>query len=324
MFSPEHGIRGDLDDKVASGRDEKTGLPVYSLYGETRRPTEAMLAGLDALVVDLQDIGVRFYSYPTALAYVMEEAAKRHIAVYVCDRPVPINGFEIEGPAQDPSATDYVGVVPGMPIRHGLTFGELARLVNEERHIGADLTVVAMQHWRRDDWWDTTGLAWVNPSPNMRNLNEATLYPGIGAIEHTNISVGRGTDTPFEQVGAPWIDGVALAATLNGRGLDGVRFYPVTFTPAKGAVLGEQACHGVFMVVTDRDHLKPVRVGLEIASALAKAYGPAFELERTLALFGPKAMLARIRAGDEPSAIARSWIADEARWRLRRARYLLY
>jgi len=323
LFSPEHGIRGQLDDKVASTRDEATGLPIHSLYGDTRRPTEAMLAGIDTLVVDLQDIGARFYTYPATIAYVMEEAAKRGLPVIVLDRPNPIDGFDVEGPAQDQSAVGFTGYLP-MPIRHGLTIGELAQLFNAERKIGASLTVVPMKNWQRDDWFDETSLEWTNPSPNMRNLNEATIYPGVGAIEGTNVSVGRGTDTPFEHIGAPWIDGVALAATLNARELPGVRFYPVTFTPAAGAKLGGQACHGVFFVVTDRDRVRPVRVGLEIAAALSKAYGAQFTLEDAALLLGSKATIEKIRAGQDPAAIAASWTADEAKWRLTRARYLLY
>ncbi len=226
LFSPEHGIRGTLDDKVASSTDEKTGLPIHSLYGETRRPTAAMLAGLDVLVVDLQDIGARFYTYTTTMAYVIEEAAKRKLPVVVLDRPNPINGFQIEGPALDKAQLGFTGYFAPMPIRHGMTIGELARLFNGENKIGADLTVIAAKNWQRDAWFDETALPWVNPSPNMRNLIQATLYPGIGAIETTNLSVGRGTDTPFEQIGAPWIDGPALAEALNARRIPGIRFYP--------------------------------------------------------------------------------------------------
>ncbi len=323
LFSPEHGIRGQLDDKVASSRDDKTGLPIHSLYGETRRPTDAMLAGVDTLVVDLQDIGARFYTYVTTVAYVMEEAAKRNVPVVVLDRPNPIDGFDVEGPFQDATAIGFTGYLP-MPIRHGLSVGELARLFNGELAIKADLTVVAMKNWRRTDWFDDTGVAWTNPSPNMRNMVAATLYPGIGAIEGTNISVGRGTDTPFEQIGAPWINGTELAAALNARAPSGVRFYPVTFTPAAGAKLGGQACQGVFMIVTDRERLRPVRVGLEIASALSRLYGQQFKLEDAATLFGSKATLERIRKGDDPAAIAASWAGDEAKWRLTRAKYLLY
>ncbi len=324
LFSPEHGIRGQLDqENIASSRDEKTGLTIHSLYGATRRPTDAMLQGIDTLVIDLQDVGVRFYTYATTMAYAIEEAAKRKIAVVILDRPNPVNGFDVEGPLLDPSALGMIGYMP-MPIRHGLTIGELARLFNDEKRIGADLTVVPIKNWRRDDWYDRTSLPWVNPSPNMRNLVAATLYPGIGAIEYSNVSVGRGTDTPFEQIGAPWIDGTALASALNGRDLPGIRFYPVTFTPAIGQKFGGEACHGVFLLITDRDRLRPVRVGLEIASVLAKTYGAKFTLEQSATLIGSTTTIEKVRAGVDPAQIAASWRADEEKWRLTRAKYLLY
>ena len=322
LFSPEHGIRGILDAKVPSSVDEKTDLTIHSLYGDTRRPTAEMLRGLDTLVLDLQDIGARFYTYMTTMAYVMEEAAKAGIRVVVLDRPNPINGFAIEGPTLDEDLRGFTGYMP-MPIRHGLTMGELARLFNAEMKIGADLQVIAMQGWRREMWFDDTGLPWVNPSPNMRNLNQATLYPGIGAFEGTNLSVGRGTDTPFEQIGAPWIDGPALAAALNARRLPGVSFYPVRFTPSASKFANEE-CQGVFMLITDRSAIRPVRVGVEIASALWKAHGTAFEIDLAARLFGSRRGLARIKAGEDPAAIAARWAGGEARWRRTAAKYLLY
>jgi uncharacterized protein YbbC (DUF1343 family)/CubicO group peptidase (beta-lactamase class C family) len=322
LFSPEHGIRGILDAAVPSTTDEKTGLTIYSLYGETRRPTPAMLDGLDTIVIDLQDVGARFYTYTTTMAYVMEEAAKRKLAVVILDRPNPIDGFQIEGPTMDKAGLAFTSYFP-MPVRHGMTLGELARLFNAENRIGVDLTVVQVKNWARDEWFDSTGLPWVNPSPNMRNLIQATLYPGIGAIEGSNVSVGRGTDTPFEQIGAPWIDGVALSTALNARSLPGIRFYPVRFTPASSKYANE-ACGGVFMIVTDRLALHPVRVGLEIAAMLHKMYGVKYELESTERLFGLREGIARIQTGDDPSAIASSWAAGEARWRLLRNKYLLY
>jgi uncharacterized protein YbbC (DUF1343 family)/CubicO group peptidase (beta-lactamase class C family) len=322
LFSPEHGIRGILDAAVPSTTDEKTGLTIYSLYGETRRPTPAMLDGLDTIVIDLQDVGARFYTYTTTMAYVMEEAAKRKLAVVILDRPNPIDGFQIEGPTMDKAGLAFTSYFP-MPVRHGMTLGELARLFNAENRIGVDLTVVQVKNWARDEWFDSTGLPWVNPSPNMRNLIQATLYPGIGAIEGSNVSVGRGTDTPFEQIGAPWIDGVALSTALNARSLPGIRFYPVRFTPASSKYANE-ACGGVFMIVTDRLALHPVRVGLEIAAMLHKMYGVKYELESTERLFGLREGIARIQTGDDPSAIASSWAAGEARWRLLRNKYLVY
>jgi uncharacterized protein YbbC (DUF1343 family)/CubicO group peptidase (beta-lactamase class C family) len=323
LFSPEHGIRGTLDDKVASTTDQKTGLPIYSLYGETRRPTSAMLDGLGAIVIDLQDVGARFYTYTTTMAYVLEEAASRRIPVVVLDRPNPINGFQIEGPALDKSQIGFTGYFAPMPVRHGLTIGELARLFNGENKIGADLTVIEARNWKRQAWFDDTGLPWINPSPNMRNLIQATVYPGIGAIETTNLSVGRGTDTPFEQIGAPWIDGPALSDALNARRIPGIRFYPVRFTPSASKYAGEE-CQGVFLIVTDRAALRPVRLGIEVAAMLHKMYGAKFTLDAAERLFGSREGINRIRAGDDPAAIAASWSAAEARWRLLRAQYLLY
>ncbi len=322
LFSPEHGIRGVLDDKVASSVDEKTGLTIHSLYGETRRPTDAMLEGIDTLVVDIQDVGARFYTYVSTMALVMEEAARRNIEVVILDRPNPINGWQIEGPTLDKEALGFTGYFP-MPIRHGMTMGELARLFNEEHKIGARLTVVEVEGWSREQWFDETGQPWINPSPNMRNLLQATLYPGIGAIEWANISVGRGTDTPFEQIGAPWINGVELAAALARRDLPGVTFYPVSFTPTSGKYAGE-ASQGVFIVITDRQALRPVRVGLEIAAALQRLYPAHFALQNTGRLFGSAEGLKRLLAGEDPQQIAAAWAGDEAKWRLLRAKYLLY
>lgn len=322
LFSPEHGIRGDLDARVASSLDERTGLPIHSLYGDTRRPTADMLEDLDTLVVDLQDVGARFYTYAATMAYVMEEAAARGLRVVVLDRPNPITGVHVEGPTLDDDAQGFTGYLP-MPVRHGLTMGELARLFNAERPIGARLEVVVMQGWRRDAWFDETGLAWTDPSPNMRNLLQATLYPGIGAIEGTNVSVGRGTDTPFEQVGAPWIDGTRLAAELNGRRLPGVRFYPVSFRPSSSRYASE-LCHGVFLVITDREALAPVRVGLEMLAAVDRLYGDRFDLAAAAPLLGSREALRRIRAGDDPAIVARDWQRDEEAWRRVRAKYLLY
>ena len=323
LFSPEHGIRGVLDASVPSTRDERTGLPIHSLYGATRRPTAAMLEGLDAIVVDLQDVGARFYTYATTVAYVMEEAAPRKIKVIVLDRPNPIGGVQIEGPSLDDIAVGFTGYFKPMPIRHGLTLGELAKLFNGENKIGADLSVIAMQNWRRDAWFDETGLPWINPSPNMRTLNAATLYPGIGAFEGTNISVGRGTDTPFEQIGAPWIDGVKLAEALNARRIPGIRFYPITFTP-NASKFANQECQGVFMVITDRQVLRPVRVGVELAFAFRRLFPGKFDLYAATTLFGSRSELIYIFALVDPAMMATRWASAEARWRLLRAKYLIY
>jgi uncharacterized protein YbbC (DUF1343 family) len=322
LFSPEHGIRGVMDGPVSSSRDTRTGLPIHSLYGDTRRPTAEMLQGLDTLVVDLQDVGARFYTYATTMAYLLEAAAARGLRVMVLDRPNPIGGVDVEGPILDESSTGFTGYFPS-PVRHGLTLGELARLFNTERGIGAELEVVAMRGWQRETWFDQTGLRWVDPSPNMRNLHQALLYPGIGAIEGSNLSVGRGTDTPFEQIGAPWIDGPELARELNTRRLPGVRVYPLRFSPSSSRFAGE-LCEGVFFIVTDRDAVRPVRLGLEVAAALYRLYGDQFDLDAVARLLGSRDTLVRIRAGDPPWEIAAGWAEGEAAWRRLRVPYLLY
>jgi uncharacterized protein YbbC (DUF1343 family)/CubicO group peptidase (beta-lactamase class C family) len=322
LFSPEHGLAAALDTKVASGRDERSGLTIHSLYGETERPTDAMLQGIDLVVVDLVDVGARFYTYATTVAHVMEETAKRKIGVMVLDRPNPIGGVQVEGPALDPGIEGLIAYFP-MPIRHGLTLGELSRLFNGEKKIGADLSIVDARGWQRDRWFDETGLPWTNPSPNMRNLHQASVYPGVGAIEYSNISVGRGTDAPFEQLGAPWVDEVKLAEALNGRRVAGVRFYPVRFTPSS-SVYANELCRGVFLVVTDRHALRPVRLGIEIAAALQRLHPDKYDFKTTVRLIGSQATVDRIRRGDDPTDIARAWAADEETWRRRRAPYLLY
>jgi uncharacterized protein YbbC (DUF1343 family) len=253
----------------------------------------------------------------------MEEAARRKIRVVVLDRPNPIGGWQIEGPALDDGAGGFTGYLLSMPTRHGMTLGELAQLFNAEAKIGCDLDVVAMRHWSRDRWFDELGLEWINPSPNMRNLIQAMLYPGIGSIEYGNLSVGRGTDTPFEQIGAPWIDGRRLAAHLNARKLPGVRVYPVSFTPTSSKFANER-CAGVFFVVTDREALKPVRLGLEVAAALFAMHPDAFDPGRTSILLGSSDALARVRTGEDAAAVAASWAGAESRWRTLRAKYLLY
>ncbi len=322
LFAPEHGIRGQVDEKFSDTRDEKTGLPIYSLYGESRRPKPEQLKDLDALVFDIQDIGVRFYTYASTMGYGMEEAAKAHLPFFVLDRPNPIGGLEVDGPVADADKLSIIAYHQ-IPVRHGMTVGELARLFNEQRKIGCDLRVVKMENWRRGMWLDATGQTWVNPSPNMRSLTEATLYPGVGLLETTNVSVGRGTDTPFELVGAPWLDGHKLATYLNGRNLPGVRFVPVRFTP-RASVHKEQECGGVNLVVTDRARFRPVRTGLEMAVALRRLYPNDWKVEDYKRLLVNEDTLERVRRADEPESIERAWQPTLAEFRRARARVLLY
>jgi uncharacterized protein YbbC (DUF1343 family)/CubicO group peptidase (beta-lactamase class C family) len=322
LFSPEHGIRGLADEKVSDSKDEQTGLPIYSLYGETRRPKPEQLKEIDALVFDIQDIGSRFYTYISTLGYVMEEAAKLKVPVYVLDRPNPITGSDVEGPVGDADKASFTAYHT-IPVRHGLTIGELGRLFNEQKNIGCDLRVIKMEGWRRAMWLDETNLTWVNPSPNMRSLTQATLYPGVGLLETTNVSVGRGTDTPFEVVGAPWIDGQRLAAHLNNRRIAGVRFVPVRFTP-KASVFKDEACGGINIIVTDRARFRPVMNGLEIAVALRKLYPAEWKADSYLRLLVNADTLERLKRGEAAEEIARSWNAKLEEFRNARSKVLLY
>ncbi|HEY0079971.1 MAG TPA: exo-beta-N-acetylmuramidase NamZ domain-containing protein [Pyrinomonadaceae bacterium] len=322
LFSPEHGIRGASDENVSDSKDEKTGLPIYSLYGEMRRPRAEQLKDLDALVFDVQDIGTRFYTYISTLGHVMEEAARARVPVFVLDRPNPIGGTETEGPIADEDRLSFTSYHP-IPVRHGMTVGELAQLFNEQRKIGCDLRVVRMENWRRSMWLDATGLLWVNPSPNMRSLNQATLYPGVGLLETTNVSVGRGTDTPFEIIGAPWLDGRRLAAHLNARNLPGIRFVPVRFTPKASVFKGEE-CGGVNLIVTDRARFSPVRTGIEIAHALRRLYPSDWKADDYLRLLANADTLERLKRGDAPDDIIRAWQPRLEEFRRARASVLLY
>jgi len=322
IFSPEHGIAGREESKVASTADPATGLPVYSLYGDTRRPTDEMLRGVDALVFDIQDAGVRFYTYITTMAYAMEEAAKRHIAFYVLDRPNPLGGEAIEGPMLDADRLSFVGYFP-MPVRYAMTLGELAQMFNAENKIGCDLHVIAMKDWHRHDTYDATGLPWIAPSPNLRSLNAALLYPGIEILQSGGVSVGRGTDTPFELFGAPWIRAVELADDLNRRFIPGVRFVPTRFTPAAGLHKGE-LCEGIALVITDRGSLNSMLMGMEIAAALERLYPEKFQVERIISLVGSAATIARLKKGDAPNAIVADWSDELEAFKKMRAKYLIY
>ncbi len=322
IFSPEHGLLGTADERIRSTKDPKTGLPVYSLYGETERPTDEMLEGLEALVFDIQDAGVRFYTYITTLGYCLEAAAKKGIQFFVLDRPNPITGFLVEGPVLDPDLRSFVAYFL-LPVRHGMTMGELAEMFNAENQLGARLHVIKMKDWQRADWFDETGLEWVNPSPNLRNLTEAVLYPGVAMVEGSNVSVGRGTDTPFEVLGAPWISSKKLAERLNARRIQGVRFLPVDFTPSSNRFAG-QVCHGVNILLLDREALDSSELGVELASALNDLFPQDFELPKTLPLIGARWVVNAIKDGEDPHSIALHWQGALEEFRKKRAKYLLY
>ena len=320
LFSPEHGIRGALDEKVGDSVDAPTGLPIFSLYGERRAPTAAQLAGLDALVFDIQDIGCRFYTYVGTLGNCLEAAGKAKLKFFVLDRVNPINGVAVEGPVHH-GASSFIAFHT-TPLRHGMTVGELAKMFNAERGWKADLTVIPVAGWWRDYWLDQCGLPWTNPSPNMRSLAQATLYPGVGILE-TAVSVGRGTDTPFELVGAPYVDDAKLAVELNRAGLPGVRFVPVRFTP-KASVFQDQPCAGVNVIVTDRERCHVVDVGLTLALALRRLYPNDFAVEKLNTLLLDRPTLDAIKLGQPLAEIKAAWLADLNAFKQRREAFLIY
>jgi uncharacterized protein YbbC (DUF1343 family)/CubicO group peptidase (beta-lactamase class C family) len=321
LFSPEHGIRGALDAKVADSRDERTGLPIHSLYDTTRAPTDAELAPLDALVFDIQDIGCRFYTYISTMGECLTAAARAGKKVIVLDRPNAIGGARIEGPmlAAKRSFTAW----HELPVRHGMTVGELAKYFVAERAPGADLTVVPCEGWTRAAWLDETGLPWVNPSPNMRSLTAATLYPGVGLLEFCNVSVGRGTERPFEFFGAPYLDERALAATLAAAELPGIRFVPVRFTPTASVFAGKE-CRGVQFVVTNRDAFSPLDLGIVLAVALHRSHPADVKIEKMARLLAHPPTLAAIQRGDSLEEIKALWSTEREAFHARRTKYLLY
>ena len=326
IFSPEHGVAGTLDTTdISNSKDAATGTPIYSVYGASdaaRRPSPDVLKNLDAIVIDVQDAGVRFYTYETTMGYFLEAAAKAGIEVVVLDRPDPITGSLVQGPVSDAGHESFVNY-SSVPVRHGMTMGELAKMFNSERNINARLQVVPIEGWMRGDWFDSTGLAWINPSPNLRSLTEAALYPGVGLVEGTNVSVGRGTDTPFELLGAPWINGRELAQYLNQRAISGVRFVPVTFTPTTSRYAG-QKCEGVNIVLIERNALDGPELGIELASALHKLYPQQFQLEKMTDLLINEAAFIAIGQGEDPRRIAQDWQPALDKFQQIRQKYLIY
>ena len=326
IFSPEHGVTGTLDTTdINNSKDAATGVPVYSVYGGSdaaRRPPPEVLRTLDAIVFDIQDAGVRFYTYETTLGYFLEAAAKAGIELILLDRPNPITGSFVQGPPADAGHESFTNYWT-LPVRHGMTMGELAKMFNSERGINAKLTVVPMEGWQRGDWFDSTGLEWVNPSPNLRSVTEAALYPGVGLIEGTNVSVGRGTDSPFELLGAPWMKSKELAAYLNARGIAGVRFVPVTFTPTSSNYSG-QACQGVNFVLTDRNGFEALELGVELAAALRKLYPADFKIDKMQGLLVSQSVYDALMAGQDPRRIAQDWMDELQKFQKVREKYLIY
>ena len=322
LFSPEHGLAGRNDENVASSKDAATGLPIYSLYGEGRRPTDEMLKGIDALVFDIQDAGVRFYTYTATMGYCMEEAAKHNIAFYVLDRPNPMNGNTVEGPMLDADKTSFVAYMP-LPVRYGLTIGELAQFFNVENHINADLHVIPMRNWHRNYFFESTGIRWIPPSPNLRTLKGSIVYPGLEILQSAGVSVGRGTETPFEEFGAPWMRGDDVADALNARHLAGLRFVNQPFIPVIGLYSG-QRCGGVGVRITDRQAVRAMRLGMEIATILRKLYPEKFDPEKLMVLVGNADTIRQLQGGTPPEQIVESWSADLTSFDVLRKKYLLY
>jgi uncharacterized protein YbbC (DUF1343 family) len=322
IFSPEHGLSGKMDEKIASITETTTGLPVYSLYGDVLRPTERMLDGLDALVFDVQDAGARFYTYITTMGFAMEAAARKGISFYVLDRPNPLTGSMVHGPVMDQDLKSFVGYFP-LPTRHGMTVGELARMFNEENRIGVALHVIRMSGYERNFWYDETGIPWVNPSPNIRSLTQAILYPGVAMVEGSNVSVGRGTETPFEIFGAPWINAEELAGYLNGRAIAGVSFVPEHFSPAS-SMYKNKLCHGARIILNERHSFDPAALGVEIAAALHHLYKKEFQIDKTLGLIGSRRVLQELREGQDPRVIVMHWQESLEDFQRLRAKYLLY
>ena len=326
LFGPEHGIRGTAEagEKVESGRDARTGLPVHSLYGRTQKPTPEMLEGVEALVVDIQDIGARPYTYVYTMALAMEAASEQDIPFVVLDRPNPIGGTAVEGNLLDTAFASFVGMYP-IPMRHGMTAGELARLFNGAFGIGAALTVVPVEGWRRSMWFDETGLAWTAPSPNIPRLESAVHYPGTVLVEGTNLSEGRGTDRPFEQLGAPWLDAEAVVRHMDSLALPGVRFEAVAFTPREGTrKYGGESLRGVRLVLTDRERYRPVRTAVLLLDAVRRLHPDRFEWTTFADRLAGTDRLRLARSPGEVEALLAAWERDAERFRRQREAYLLY
>lgn len=324
LFSPEHGLYGTKDEKVGDAIDERTGLPVFSLYGKTRRPTKEMLEGVDVLVYDIQDVGCRFYTYISTLGLCMEEAAKNNVEYVVLDRPNPISGLRVEGPIADDEHLGFTAYT-NMPLVHGMTVGELAEYYNVEKKIGAKLTVVPMQGWTRDMYWEQTGVTWRNPSPNLRSPNQAVLYPAIGLLEASNIAVGRGTDLPFEQFGAPYIDSEKLTKALTDLALPGVTFAPTSWTPEdKFHKFNAEKVQGVRVTVTDRAKFDSVATGMAFAWTLKKLYPEKWESDNLVKMAQNDAAVAKLFTLSDPKQANLIWSSELEAWKAVRAKYLKY
>jgi len=329
LFAGEHGIDATQDDEnVGNAVDKASGLPIVGLYGRAdadKRPNAQQLDGIDAVVIDLQDAGVRYWTFQTLTKYFLQAAAAHKVEIVLLDRPNPVNGIAVQGPVSTPGREDYV-TPHSEPMRPGMTLGELASMFNAEDRIGAKLTVIRMTGWKRSDWYDDTGLLWINPSPNLRSVTQAAVYPGTALLEGTNVNIKGATEPPFLRFGAPWIKGVELAAYLNARAIPGVSFLPVVYVPtgeAHNQFIG-QRIEGVEFIIRDRTRLDAPALGVEAVSALWKLYGKAFEIEKVDRLLRNRAVLDQIKAGTDPRTVVAGWQRELNRFKARRARYLLY
>ncbi len=322
LFAPEHGLEGAESGRIPDARDPRTGLPVYSLYGDALSPTAAMLADIDALVFDIQDVGTRFFTYAATMRRAMVAARDHDVRFVVLDRPNPINGIDVAGPVLVPPSASFVNY-HSLPIRHGMTVGELANLFNADDHLGVALSVVTMRGWRRSEYGDETGLRWVNPSPSLQSVDEAVLYPALGLLESTNVSVGRGTDAPFERIGAPWMNGSSLAAALASEGLAGVAFEPEAFTPRADRFAGRR-CNGVHVTVGDRSRFEPVQTGLAIARSLRRLYPRDWDFSKLGSLLVHPQAMSAIDAGLPLASIVETYRGELLAFMAKREKYLLY
>ncbi len=326
LFSPEHGLYGEKDEHIGDGVDAKSGLPIVSLYGKVRTPTPEMLADLDTLVFDMQDVGARYYTYIATMGNCMKAAAGSGVRFVVLDRPNPVTGLIVDGPNPDAEHIGKFTCFGPFPVSHGMTIGELAQLFNKEYGIGCDLQVVKMQGWKREMWWDETGVKWVNPSPNLRSPTQALLYLSIGLMEASNVSVGRGTNLPFECFGAPWIKASELAAALNEQNLPGLEFSPIEFTPTNTPhkIHRDVRCEGVRVTVTDRNAVKPVLSGIIMAWTLERLYENEYNYDAMLNLMMNKGVRDEVKKMSDPRTAEALWRDDVDAFKALRQGYLIY
>ena len=323
IFTPEHGFDGKLDKYINYGDNLIYNVPVYSLYGETLRPEKKMIRNIDYLIFDILDVGTRFYTYIGTMKYCMEVANENNIGFIVLDRPNPINGIDISGPMLKNINVFGLAGVHNLPIRHGMTPGELALLFKADEKMQLNLNIIKMEGWKREMWFDETGLPWVNPSPNIRNMNQASLYPGLGLFERLNVANKRGLPSPFEMIGAPWINAYDFVNSLNKYNLSGVNFTPIKFSPEEHKYSNE-LCEGIYITITDREKLEPVKLGFIIIITLYKMYPEEFDINKLWHITRSKGLIQEIKNDPSIAELIRYWNNDLDIFRNKRGKYLLY